>query len=126
MEERYKSLAAMKPEPWIDHFKKTVGQSSQWSRQPRPVVIDRKAKDSTKANSNDLPLTVVSPLEQYNEMAAAEPPKSPKTAAKASAASLSSGSASSAQQKRKSTSKAGNQRKKINRVKDIFSSSHGR
>ena len=122
MEERYKSLAAMKSEPWIEHFKKTVGQSSQWNRRPSPVVIERKAKDTTKANNTDLPLTVVSPLEQYNEMAAAEVTKPPKTTVETQGASLGSRPVKSTQQKRKSTPRAG---KAAKRLKDIFSN-HGK
>ena len=126
MEERYKSLAAMKSEPWIEHFKKTVGQSSQWGRLPRPIVIERKAKDTVKANNTDLPLTVVSPIEQYNEMAAAEVTNPPKTTAQSSSLALGAHSRNSTQQKRKSTAQQGGvAKKRASRVKDIFSR-HGK
>ena len=74
MEERYKSLAAMKAEPWIEHFRKTVGDTTLWSNRPRPIVIKRGKEGDSGGNKNNenLPLTVVSPIEQSNDMAQAQ------------------------------------------------------
>ena len=75
MDERYKSLAALKPDAWIKHFRSTVGKPSSWNDQPQLVIIKRsKEGDSASATSgsSDVPLNVVSPIEQYANMAQAE------------------------------------------------------
>jgi len=112
----------MKSEPWIEHFKKTVGQPTVWGTPPRPVVIsapDKKkppgGQDSARAN---MPLTVVSPMEQYNEMAEAELNK---PASQPSHQPLTARPRVSAPRKRKSASSQGKQPRKVLKVKDIFS-----
>lgn len=127
MEDRYKSLAAVKSEPWIAHFKKTVGQPSLWTPEPRPVFISPAKKESASDKPN-LPLTVVSPVEQYNHMAEAELAKSAKTTQRPAAASVRARPPASAQRKRKqpaTSSVTARPTKKIKRLKDLFSN-HGK
>lgn len=77
MEVRYKSLAAMDPAPWIEHFKKTAGETKILSSRPSPVLLSKKQKGKSsggmEAQGNDtLPLTIVSPVGQSIEMAKAD------------------------------------------------------
>ena len=73
MDERYKSLATLKPDAWVKHFRDTVGKPSTWDDQSRLVLIKHSKGDGgTKTASADLPLNVVSPVEQYTNMAQAE------------------------------------------------------
>jgi len=126
MEERYKSLAAMKSEPWIAHFKKTVGQPSLWGPASRPVVIRPTKKNSPGESAAsgggkvNMPLNVVSPIEQYSEMAEAEMHK---TQSQPGDFSVQQRPRSSTQRKRKAASPASSDKaaKKVQRVKDIFS-----
>jgi len=77
MEARYKSLAGMDAAPWIEHFKKTAGNTDILSSRPRAVVVETKSKSrdsqsrGVKVNDN-LPLTIVSPVGQSTEMAQAD------------------------------------------------------
>ena len=124
MEERYKSLAAMKPEPWIAHFKKTVGQPTLWSAKPHPVVIaqTKKSNESGSDAEPNMPLTVVSPIEQYSEMAEADMNE---TTHRTPKASVSSQTAKSKQQQKRKQNTPQQSAKKVKRAKDIFSR-HGR
>ena len=128
MEERYKSLAAMKSEPWIDHFKKTVGQPTLWSTTPKPVVIVQSKKsnslrnDTTSDTESNMPLTVVSPIEQYSEMAEADINE---TTQRAKNTSVTSRPGKGKQQKRKQITTQQHAAKKLKRVKDIFNR-HGK
>ena len=131
MEERYKSLAAMNAEPWIEHFKKTAGHTSILSTRPRPVVIKKQRngdKGSSSGKDNDsLPLTIVSPIGQSNEMAEADLRMESDKRANVSSGRSVSGPVTSLTQravKRKLTKpKPANDRKKkkITKLKDIFS-----
>ena len=129
MEERYKSLVAMKAEPWIDHFQKTAGHTSVWSKKPQPIVIKQGKNKNTSAASGDdkknqenLPLTVVSPIEQSNEMAQAElAGKNDKSSFSEHSNSVNSQRKSTTQRvKRKKTGPKSAPNKKIARIKDIF------
>lgn len=62
------------PEPWIHYFRKSVGQPSLFSPNPRPIVIDQPntSKPATAGEKGNLPINVISPLEQTNQMAMAE------------------------------------------------------
>jgi hypothetical protein len=133
MEERYKSLTAMKAEPWIAHFQKTVGRTRPWSNKPRAIVIEssenrsRKGtgsddEDGSKKNHENLPLTVVSPIEQSNEMAQAElVAKSDKRVATERGQSVHSQRKAVTQRlKRKRQAQSGTPSKKTLRLKDIF------
>jgi len=117
----------MKAEPWIAHFKKTVGQPSLWGCTPKPVVITpaKKSNTATSGAAANMALTVVSPMEQVNEMAEAEM----KTGHLQQDTSLGDRPKTSAPRKRKLTAAAAHQsktaKKKVKRVKDIFSS-HGK
>ena len=142
MEERYKSLAAMNADPWIEHFKKTAGDTSVLSTRPRPVVIQKprntgsgSGSDSGKDNDS-LPLTIVSPVGQSNEMAEADLRMENDKRSIGSSERSVSGKATSTTQpqsqrgravKRKQTkpkSSNDSKKKKITKLKDIFSK-HG-
>lgn len=64
----------MKSEPWVRYFKKTVGSPTIFSSQPRPVVIknSENSKPAAAGQNNNLPIDVISPLEQSNNMAIAQ------------------------------------------------------
>ena len=125
MEERYKSLIAMNAEPWIDHFRKKAGHTSLWTSKPMAIVIKpsnkNKNTEDTGAGEN-LPLTVVSPVEQSNEIAQAElASKSNKRTFTDTTGSVHSPRKPQTQRvKRKKTAPSGGTSKKINRIKDIF------
>jgi hypothetical protein len=131
MEEGYRSVNAMKPEPWIEHFRSTVGKSSTWSEKPRPIFLKQNRKNSGGDSARNLPLTVVSPIEQSTAMATAElinntgrlghsqsssEPHKRKTLATAERA----GNNSSKKKKRRKTIKGKSSRVK-RAAKDIFS-----
>ena len=139
MEARYKSLAAMDPSPWIEHFKKTAGTTAILSTRPLPVVIEkRRLTDVNGSKVNEsLPLTIVSPVGQSNEMAEADlRMENDKRSAEPSLASVVKTNTASAQVSRKrkqrpstGTGKATvsdkkNKKKKLTKTKDIFSQ-HG-
>ena len=125
MEERYKSLIAMNAEPWIDHFQKTAGHTSLWTSKPMAIVIKpsnkNKNTEDTGAGEN-LPLTVVSPVEQSNEMAQAElASNSNKRTFTDTTGSVHSRRKPQTQcVKRKKTAPSGGTSKKIARIKVIF------
>ena len=70
----YKSLASVNPQPWIDHFKKSIDRSCSWSPSTRPkaVLIDSKHSRSASSVGDDLPIEVVEPIEQNTARAKAE------------------------------------------------------
>lgn len=79
MEVRYRSLAAMDPAPWIEHFTKTAGETDILSSRPQPVVLKKKDKKNTgdsrhmlPQGNGTLPLTIVSPVGQSSQMAQAD------------------------------------------------------
>ena len=72
MDERYKSLAALKPDAWIKHFRRTVGKPESWNERNKLVIIERSKDDSKNPSASDIPLNSVSPVEQYTNMAQAE------------------------------------------------------
>lgn len=76
MDAEYKSLAAMKNDSWIEHFKQTVGKPYIWGGDSELVVLKNKSGAPHQTTSKDLPLEVVSPVEQYTNMAKAEVSKS--------------------------------------------------
>ena len=142
MEARYKSLAAMDAAPWVEHFKKTAGQTSILSHRPRAVVIKKQRSDggsgssssSSSSSSNSgkvnasLPLTIVSPVGQSNEMARADlNMESDKRAGGSSSDSVARSSTSWPQRGKKrkqhlQTNMPSNDRKKkTTKLKDIFS-----
>ena len=135
MAERYKSLAAMKAEPWIEHFQKTAGQTSLWSKKPMAVVIkpgkaargegqsvDGSSQSRGEQNGQNLPLKVVSPIEQSNEMAHAElAGKIDKNPLSKLKGSVTPQRKSGTQRiKRKTVGASGAPSKKIARINDIF------
>lgn len=143
MEARYKSLAAMDPLPWIEHFKKTAGATTMLSTRPLPVVIEkRRVTDVNGSKVNEsLPLTIVSPVGQSNEMAeadlrmendkrSAEPPRTSVVKTNTASAQVSrkrkqrpSASTSTGTGKVTVGDKK-NKKKKLTKTKDIFSQ-HG-
>ena len=70
MADRYKSLAAMKPDAWITHFRSTVGKTETWKDPSKLVIIKRNRNQ--QSSSSALPLNSISPVEQYTNMAQAE------------------------------------------------------
>lgn len=79
MEVRYRSLAAMDPAPWIEHFTKTAGETDILSSRPQPVVLKKKDKKHTSDSRHMMPqgnvtapLAIVSPVGQSTEMAQAD------------------------------------------------------
>ena len=72
MEDKYRSLAVMKAAPWITHFKNSVGKSSSWTSGNRVIVIKGNKVGSGPEAKQNMPLNVVSPVEQYSQMAKAE------------------------------------------------------
>ena len=63
----------IKSEPWVAYFKESVGQPLTFSTTNKPIVIDSKGKNSMGvAQRNNLPIDVISPLEQSNRMAIAQ------------------------------------------------------
>ena len=71
MEGLYKSAVAMSTQPWIEHFKHSVGKSAPWRTKSKMVLLRRNAMGAKAANTKSLPLNVVSPTEQFAEMAQA-------------------------------------------------------
>ena len=61
----------MSSQPWVDHFKSSVGRSSPWSTKSKMVLLKRGGLNSAAVNTRSLPLNVVSPTEQFAEMAQA-------------------------------------------------------
>ena len=61
----------MNTQPWIDHFKHTVGKSAPWSTKSKMVLLKRGGLGDKPVNTESLPLKVVSPTEQFAEMAQA-------------------------------------------------------
>lgn len=131
MEERYKSLASVRPEAWISHFRSTVGKPTKWNEGPKLRLVKPNSPSSGGGGgsggraSSDLPLNVVSPIEQYSEMAQATVSK---TGPKYNAPSVSGRQRRgkhSAKRRAKSKSKEGDRLKKKKRQrkgeKDIFS-----
>ena len=62
----------MDSQPWLNYFKRSVGAPLVFSTQNRPVVINEKSKHTAVGQKNNLPIDVISPLEQNNRMAIAE------------------------------------------------------
>ena len=79
MEGLYKSAVAMSTQPWIEHFKHSVGKSAPWRTKSKMVLLRRNAMGAKAANTKSLPLNVVSPTEQFAEMAQASINKSTPT-----------------------------------------------
>ena len=133
MEVRYKSLAAMEAGPWIEHFKKTAGDTSILTTRPRPVVIkrSRNSENTGRLINDSLPLTIVSPVGLSNEMAAADlNMEMDKRTAGGSTASVGGSNRSGVQRARKrkqshpASASNTDRKKKIAKIKDIFSG-HG-
>ena len=61
----------MSTQPWVEHFKHSVGKSAPWRTKSKMVLLKRSALGSKAANTKTLPLNVVSPTEQFAEMAQA-------------------------------------------------------
>ena len=61
----------MSTQPWVDHFKSSVGRSSPWSTKSKMVLLKRGGLNGNPVNTKTLPLNVVSPTEQFAEMAQA-------------------------------------------------------
>lgn len=62
----------MNSQPWLTYFKNSVGQPLIFSPQNSAVVINEKSKQPVSGQKSDLPIDVISPLEQNNRMAIAE------------------------------------------------------
>ena len=71
MDTLYKSAATMSSQPWVDHFKHTVGKSAPFTTKTKMVLLKRNPLKGEVVNTKSLPLTVVSPTEQFAEMAQA-------------------------------------------------------
>ena len=62
----------MDSQPWLNYFKRSVGAPLVFSQQNRPVVINEKSKNTAAGQKNNLPIDVITPLEQNNRMAIAQ------------------------------------------------------
>lgn len=132
MEDKYRSLAVMKAAPWISHFKNSVGKPSNWSLGNRVIVIKGSKVGSGPEAKQNMPLNVVSPVEQYSQMAKAEMSASAtdnKKTCQNPGSAFSSGPRKKKQSrggtKRKTTTaqnkRSANTSKGIKKTKDIFS-----
>ena len=64
----------MQSQPWITYFKQTVGAPLEFSSQTKPVIIKNSgnSKPLAAGQNKNLPIEVISPLEQTNNMAIAQ------------------------------------------------------
>ena len=69
MATQYKSLETVTPQAWVEHFKSTVGKTSLWNEKPKMVVLRHPTGAKKPLSSDSLPLNIVSPVEQYANMA---------------------------------------------------------
>lgn len=114
MDAQFKSVEAVNPEAWVEHFKSTVGKTAAWGGEPKLVLLKRGAGQSKQVTSKELPLNVVSPVEQYAQMAQAEVDKTtPKYAAPSVARKSASGEGGGRRRKkRKRKDKTGRKKKR--------------
>ena len=61
----------MSSQPWVDHFKHTAGKSSPWENKSKLVLLRRNTLGGKPVNTKSMPLNVISPTEQFAEMAQA-------------------------------------------------------
>lgn len=121
----------MNSNPWIEHFKRSVGKTYMWGDNPGLVVLKNKSGNGTVSASKELPVNVITPVEQVADMAKAE--ASGKTGAKYRAPSVagksSNGEGKKKRKKKKKSSKgkksgkrktSGKKTKKRKRGEDIF------
>ena len=113
----------MNTQPWIDHFKHTVGKSTPWSTKSKMVLLRRGGLGDKPVNTESLPLKVVSPTEQFAEMAKASIDKNtPKYVSPSVASHTSRGAGGS--RSRRDKKRRGVKKKKKNSKKDK-SQGHG-
>ena len=106
----------MNTQPWIDHFKHTVGKSTPWSIKSKMVLLRRGGLRDKPVNTESLPLKVVSPTEQFAEMAKASIDKNtPKYVSPSVASHTSRGAGGSGSRRGK---RRGSKKKKKNNKKD--------
>lgn len=72
MDSEYRSVVSVRPDAWLEHFKQSVGKPYLWGQDPSLVVMKNKAGTRPAEVKKEMPLNVVSPIEQYGEMAKAE------------------------------------------------------
>lgn len=114
MDAQYKSLATVNPDMWVEHFKQTVGKPFRWGSDNEMAVLKKKS-GGTATSSKDLPLNVVSPVEQFANMAKAE--AADKGVPKYNAPSVEGKSSDSAGKRRKKKGKEKNKKEKKGRKK---------
>ena len=113
----------MNTQPWIDHFKHTVGKSAPWSTKSKMVLLKRGGLGDKPVNTESLPLKVVSPTEQFAEMAQASIDKNtPKYVSPSVASHTSKGAGGSGSRRGK---KRGLKKKKKKNGKREKSRGHG-
>ena len=118
MESLYKSAVAMSTQPWVEHFKHSVGKSAPWRTKSKMVLLKRNALNAKAANTKTLPLNVVSPTEQFAEMAQASVNKNtPKYKAPSVAAHTSRGEGGARSHRSRSKKKKKDKRKSEERHK---------
>lgn len=112
MDAEYKSLAAIKNDSWIEHFKQTVGKPYIWGGEQELVLLKNKSGTPHHTTSKDLPLEVVSPVEQFTNMARAEVSKSAPKYKPTSVASKSSGGKGKKRKRKSVSGKKGPKKRK--------------
>lgn len=102
MESEFKSVEAVNPNAWVEHFKSTIGKPAAWGMGPKLVLLKKGSGQHKQTTSKDLPLNVVSPVEQYANMAQAEVDKTtPKYTAPSVASKTPAGEGKRKKRKRK-------------------------
>lgn len=72
MDSQFKSTAVMNPQPWIEHFKRSVGKPIPWGKRSNLVLLKSSSPSGDRTvGASNLTLNVVSPTEQFTEMAKA-------------------------------------------------------
>lgn len=77
MDSQFKSMATVNPDAWVEHFKRSIGKPFMWGSEPKLVLLKNKTGNATATASShkEMPLNVVSPVEQYANMAKADADK---------------------------------------------------
>ena len=118
METPYKSATAMSSQPWVEHFKHTAGKSEPWTNKSKLVLLKRNTLGGKPVNTKSMPLNVVSPTEQFAEMAQASIDKNtPKYKSPSVAAHTSKGRGGRRSKRSKRSGKNNNKKAKKKRTK---------
>lgn len=116
MDEGYRSLETVNPDAWVQHFKNSVGKPSLWYTDPQLVLLKSNNNKNVNANSSkQLPITVVSPAEQYDNMAQASVDKTTPSYKVSSVRGKSSGRTQAKKRKRKRRKETNESQKRVSR-----------